>query len=174
MLFKNAFGGDYDAALYIQNVDPDPAHTAHITIDYYDASGNLSCSRTGGTVAPLSSNGYWMPGEACLPQGWVGAAVVRSSDYPIVAVGRPHIGAQVTAYNGMPSGSTAVSVPMLFKKMWGNYNSAFYIQNTDAAGAANVTVKFYDADGLLKCTRTDSIPARATLGYWLPTVTCMP
>ncbi len=174
MLFKNAFGGSYDSALYIQNIDPNSGHAAHITIDYYDSSGGLSCRKAGETIAPLSSKGYWVPGESCLPEGWVGAAVVSSADYPVVTVGRPHIGAQVTAYDGLPAGNTAVSVPMLFKNMWGNYNSAFYIQNTSAVGAANVTLKFYDVDGNLRCMRTDSLPALATQGYWLPAVTCMP
>ena len=37
-----------------------------------------------------------------------------------------------------------------------------------------MTLKFYDMDGNLNCTRTDNIPALATLGYWVPSVTCDP
>ncbi len=63
---------------------------------------------------------------------------------------------------------------MLFKDMWSTYNSAFYIQNTDAVNPAGVILKFYDQDGNLSCTRSDTIPALATLGYWVPSVTCDP
>ena len=98
------------------------------------------------SVAPLASKGYWLPGlpATCLPDGWVGGAVV-TSDTNIVAIGRPHIGAQVTTYDGFTSGSLSSYLPMLFKDAYGgSYDSAFYIQNTEAS-AANVTTKFYDS-----------------------------
>jgi hypothetical protein len=104
----------------------------------------------------------------------VGSVVVTSSDFPIVAVGRPHIGAEVTAYDGFTAGSAPINVPMLFKGMWGNYNSALYIENTDGGGPASVTLKFYDVNGNLSCTRSDTVPALGTLGYWLPSVMCKP
>jgi len=37
-----------------------------------------------------------------------------------------------------------------------------------------VTLNFYDSNGNLSCVRTDTIPAHATLGIWVPTVTCDP
>jgi hypothetical protein len=171
MLFKESWGGAYNAAYYIQNVDGNG--TAHLTIQYYDSQGNLSCVQND-TISPLASKGYWVPSQACLPAGWVGGAVV-TSDTPLVAVGRPHIEAQITTYPGIPAGNTRVFVPMLFKNAWGgSYNSAFYIQNTDPVNSASVTVKFYDTNGVLKCTRGDTIPANATLGYWVPSVSCDP
>ena len=170
MLFKSAFmNGSYNSAFYVQNVS---ASIANLTIKYYDSAGNLSCTKTD-TVSALSSRGYWVPGETCLPAGWVGAAVVTSNQ-SIVAVGRPHIGAQVTTYNGFTSGSLISYLPMLFKNMWGSYNSAFYIQNTDPLNTALVTVKLYDANGTLSCTLSDTIPALSTLGYWVPGLTCSP
>lgn len=56
----------------------------------------------------------------------------------------------------------------------GSYNSALYVQNTNTTTAASVVLSFYDANGSLKCTKTDSIPALSTLGYWLPSVVCDP
>ena len=174
MLFKNAFGsGSYDAALYIQNVDP--TNTANLTIKYYDLAGALTCTVSGETVAPLASKGYWLPGlpRSCLPDGWVGGAVVTSTQ-PIVSVGRPHIGAQVTTYDGFTSGSLNSYLPMLFKDAYGgSYDSAFYIQNTEASAAA-VTTKFYDSTGALTCTRSDTLPAFSTLSLWLPSLSCVP
>jgi hypothetical protein len=63
---------------------------------------------------------------------------------------------------------------MLFKEGFdGSYNSAFYVQNTQNT-SATVTVKFYDTNGVLACTRTDTVAGLATLGYWLPSVVCNP
>ena len=169
MLFKKAFGS-YDSALYVQNVDA--VETASITIKYYDSAGNLSCTRND-TISPLSSKGYWVPSETCLPDGWVGGVVV-TSDRDIVAVGRPHLGTEVMTYNGFEAGKLANYVPMLFKNMWKTYNAAFYLQNVDEIEPALVTIRFYDTSGSLTCTRQDVIPALASLGYWLPTLTCKP
>jgi len=174
MLFKGSFGGSYDSAFYIQNTHE--SNTANITIKYYDSSGALNCTKAD-TIAPLASKGYWVPSVTCdsgsLPAGWVGGVVV-SSDQPIVGVGRPHIGTQVTTYNGFTGGSLNAYVPMLFKAAFGGtYNAAFYVQNLENS-AASVTLKFYDSNGDLSCTRTDTIPALSTLGYWVPSVSCDP
>ncbi len=174
MLFKDAFGGSYDSAFYIQNVHT--TNTANVTIKYYDNAGTLNCTKTD-TLAPLASVGYWVPSATCdsgsLPVGWVGGVEV-TSDQPIVAVGRPHIGTQVTTYNGFTSGAASAFLPMLFKDAFGgSYDAAFYLQNTEAS-AASVTIQFYDSSGVLTCSRTDTIQPRATLGFWAPSVTCMP
>jgi hypothetical protein len=170
MLFKNAWGS-YNSAFYVQNVDD--ANTAHLTIQYYDSAGSETCSMED-TVEPLASKGYWVPAQSCLPDGWVGGVKV-TADHSIVAVGRPHIGEQVTTYPGMASGGTNQYLPMLFKNAFGgSYDSAFYIQNSDTLSPANVMIRFYDTNGDLSCTRSDSIPPKATLGYWLPSLTCEP
>jgi hypothetical protein len=136
----------------------------------------LTCTVSGETVAPLASKGYWLPSlaAACLPDGWVGGAVITSTT-SIVTVGRPHIGAQVTTYDGFTSGSLNSYLPMLFKKAFGggSYNSAFYIQNTESS-AATVTTSFYDSTGALTCTRNDTLSAFSTLSLWVPSLTCVP
>jgi hypothetical protein len=169
MLFKQMWG-TYDSALYIQNTDT--ANSAAVTIKFYDPDGTLNCTKTD-TIPKLSSHGYWLPSETCLPDSWYGGVVV-TADRDIVAVGRPHIGNQVMTYNGFSSGSTTMYVPMLFKQMWESYDSAFYVQNTDAVNSANVTIKFYDPNGVLNCTKPDTIPAMSSHGYWLPSETCLP
>ncbi len=172
MLFKNAFGGSYKAAFYVQNVHP--TNIANITIQYYNSVGTLSCT-VNDTISPLSSKGYWLPSISCLPEGWVGGAIVTSTQN-IVAVGRPHVGTQVTTYPGFSAANTTAYLPMLFKDAFGGaYDSAVYIQNSHASNAASVTINFYDANGVLSCTKTDTIAPRATLGYWLPSIsTCNP
>ena len=170
MLFKNAFGGSYDSALYIQDLNA--TTDASVTIDFYDSEGNLTCARLGETIPKLSSKGYWLPAETCLPDGWVGNAVVDSS-VDIAAVGRPHVGAEVTTYAGLAAGATTVQLPMLFKNMWGSYDSAFYIQNPNPL-ADFVEIRFYDVNGKLSCVWEENIPPHATMGYWLPAMSCIP
>jgi len=170
MLFKDAFGGSYDAALYVQNVNS--SNPASVTMKYYDDKGNLTCTQTD-SIPALASHGYWLPGISCLGSSWVGGVVI-TSDQPIVTVGRPHIGAEVTTYNGFANGSLKASVPMLFKAAFGgSYNAALYIQNVNSSTSAAVTMKYYDDKGNLTCTQTDSIPALASHGYWLPSTTCL-
>jgi len=167
MLFRNAWG-NYNAALYVQNVDPDGA--ADVTIQYYDSNGTLTCSRID-SIPALASKGYWMPAE-CVFQGWVGGAVI-TANRDIIALGRPHIGTQITSYNGFAQGSMNMYVPMLFKWAWGNYNAALYIQNTDEFEAANITIEYRDLEGNLTCTHEDTMPPRAAVGYWMPSE-CVP
>ncbi len=173
MLFKGAFGGAYNSAFYLQNINA--ANSANVTIKYYDSSGALNCTKTD-TIAPLASRGYWVPSETCdsgsLPSGWVGGVLVNS-DQPIAAVGRPHIGAEVLTYDGFSAGSLTSYIPMLFKGAFGgSYNSAFYLQNTHGSNPASVTIKYYDSTGTLNCTKADIIPPLASRGYWVPSETC--
>mgnify|MGYP000987278409 CR=1 FL=1 len=49
-----------------------------------------------------------------------------------------------------------------------------YLQNTDTLNAASVEILFLDESGSLHCAKTVSLPAGATLGYWLPSLTCTP
>jgi len=171
MLFKNAYGGSYDAAYYLQNLSG--TTTANVTIKYYDSAGALSCT-VNDTVAPLASKGYWTPSVGCLSDGWVGGAVITSTQ-PLVAVGRPHIGSQITTYTSFPVGDGGMYLPMMFNEAFGgSYDSALYIQNTSSTTAADVVLSFYDANGFLSCVKTDTIPALSTLGYWLPSVVCDP
>jgi hypothetical protein len=172
MLFKNAFGGSYKSALYIQNLDS--ADSNDITIKFYDANGNLTCTFND-TIASLASKGYWLPSLGCLGTSWVGAAVVTSdNNKQTAAIGRPHIGSEIMTYNGFPAGSTSVYVPMLFRDAFGgSYDSALYVQNVDSSGTANVIMKYYDTSGNPTCTQTDTIAPLASKGYWLPSISCL-
>jgi|GEM_PF-2393519 len=172
MLFKNAFGGTYQSAFYIQNIASDSA--ANVTIAFYNSDGLLSCT-INDSIQPLASKGWWVPGLNCLPQGWVGSAVVVASRN-IVAVGRPHIGSEVMTYNGFTSGDITSYLPMLFKNAFGGgtYKSAFYIQNIHDSNPANVTIKYFNDAGVLNCTETAVVAPRASTGYWLPGVSCLP
>jgi len=171
MLFKDAFGGSYDSALYIQNVHS--SNTASLTLHFYDSSG-AEVHTMNDTLSSLATKGYWLPAISQLGTSWVGGVLVES-DQPIVAVGRPHIGSQITTYNGFSGSEPQLSVPMLFKKAFGgSYNAALYVQNTDNSNAANLTINYYDTNGNLTCSVNDTLPALAIVGYWVPAETCLP
>ena len=168
MLFKNAFGGSYDAALYLQNVS---GSSATVAIEYLNSAGAVAATQNV-TLAANAISSIWLPGVAGLADDFAGGARI-SSTQEIIAVGRPHLGSEISAYNGAPAGSTSAYLPMLFKDAYGSYQSAFYIQNTSGS-AANVEISFYDSAGALSCVKSIDLAAGATEGFWMPTVTCEP
>jgi hypothetical protein len=167
MLFKNQFGGSYNSALYVQNMSStDPAN---ITVRFYDVYGNYSGLMTA-RINPSSAAGYWIPFREMLPSVWSGGAVI-TSDQPIIALGRPHIGNQVMAYNGFSAGATTINVPMVFKNksgVGGVYATAIYVQNVDPSNTANLTLTFYHDNGTLTGSMTASLPSLASTGFWVP------
>ncbi|MCB9112670.1 MAG: hypothetical protein H6634_15605 [Anaerolineales bacterium] len=170
MLFRTAFGGDYNTALYIQNVD---ANTSDITIDFYSSAGTHTCTMNQ-TLSSFAAWGYWLPSATCVPDGWAGSAVVTSTSN-VVAVARPHIGTEVTAYPGLPTGGTEAYLPLLYKNggIDNNYNSALYVQNLESS-ISDISIKLYDTSGALSCEVTDTLAATAVKGYWLPAISSCP
>jgi hypothetical protein len=61
MLFKDAFGGSYDSALYIQNTE---ASSATVTLEFYDSNGTLSCIKNT-SIPPGATSGFWLPSLMC-------------------------------------------------------------------------------------------------------------
>ncbi|MGD2027844.1 MAG: hypothetical protein PVI99_08510, partial [Anaerolineales bacterium] len=182
MLFRGKYG--YQSAFYVQNLDP--SLDANLTIEFYDADGVFTCTYVDDSpIGPSVTRGYWMgaissadceigdPGFVD-PTGWAGSAVITttSGSSEIVAIGRPHLGAEVAAYNAFTAGGMVNYLPMLFRGQWG-YNSAFYIQNI-SGNPANISVKFYDVAGNFTCEYTDAVelPSNATRGYWTPALNC--
>jgi hypothetical protein len=109
-----------------------------------------------------------------LPDDFAGGARI-SSTQNVIAIGRPHLGSEISAYNGALTGGLNAYLPMLFKNAYGvpPYNAAFYVQNTSGS-AANVDISFYDSAGVLSCIKSIDLAAGATAGFWMPTVTCEP
>jgi hypothetical protein len=171
MLFKKAFGGgSYNSAFYVQNTS---TNTATFDIAYYNLDGSVVCT-VNDSLTQGASEGYWVPSETCLPDGWVGGAVITSNN-PIAVVGRPHVGSEVMSYNALQNSGTTAHLPMLFRAAFGgSYNTAIYIQNTSNA-AATFTMSFYSEAGALTCEMTgQAITAHGIRNYWMPTQTCVP
>ncbi len=170
MLFRKAFaGGLYNAALYVQNVS---GSSADVTIEYRDNAGVLAATQNV-TLAAGAISSIWLPTVAGLPDGFVGGAVI-SSTQPVIAVGRPHLGFEITAYNGAPAMAGVAYLPMLFKNAYAApYQAAFYLQNA-SANAATASVFFYNEVGDLLCVKGVNIAANATVGFWTPAAVCVP
>jgi beta propeller repeat protein len=180
MLFRSKWG--YESAFYVQNLDGSLA--ANVTIEFYDAEGNFTCSYADpSSIGPSVTRGYWMASindtTQCLggtgfpDTGWAGSAVIRSTGSSnIVAIGRPHLGVEVASYNGFTTGGTTNYLPMLFRGQWG-YDAAFYIQNISGSDTT-IAVTFYDTTGAEVCTYTDPtvLGPNATRGYWTPGLNC--
>ncbi len=169
MLFRKAYGGSYNAALYLQNVS---GVSANLTIEYVNNNGVVAATQYA-TLAARAISSIWLPSVTGLPDGFVGGARITANQ-AIVAVGRPHLGAEIAAYNGASGGSLSAHLPMLFKNAYGvPYQAAFYIQNV-TNHAATVEISFYNDAGVPSCTETVNLAANATRGFWMPTVICAP
>ncbi len=166
MLFKDAFGGSYDSALYVQNMSN---VSAPITIQFINNAGSVVYTKND-TLAANASKGYWLPSEAGIPTGFAGGAKINSLQN-ILAVGRPHVGAEVMTYNGFSSGTSTAWLPMFFKNGFGSYNTALYIQNT-TENSASLTVEYINLNGTPACTKYDTLPGNANKSYWSLSVTC--
>jgi parallel beta-helix repeat protein len=169
MLFRKAFGGTYNAALYLQNVS---GSSADVVIEYLNSAGTVVATQNV-TLAANAISSIWLPGVVGLADGFAGGARI-SSTQNVIAVGRPHLGNEITTYNGAPAGSLNAYLPMLFKDAYGgSYDAAFYVQNTSGS-AANVEISFYYSAGVLSCIKSIDLAAGAIEGFWMPTVTCEP
>ncbi len=118
-------------------------------------------------ISPASGNGTFPGGftyVAPLPDDWTGTGVITSNE-PIVAMGRPHIGSpvQVSAYAAFGQGSNTAYLPMLFKRAFnGTYSSAFYVQNISSSATAAYTITYYNLNGSVACTINDSLTKLAS------------
>ncbi len=173
MLFKHQFG-NYDSALYVQNMSA--TSVAHISVAFYDVYGNYNCTMND-TLQVLAATGYWVGNRECLPDPWSGGVVI-TSDQPIIALGRPHIADQVTAYDGFASGSTTTYVPMLKKNVAGVGGALPFrrFMSKTPAQLRRLTLPCSSMmiSGNLSCTLTDTLPALASTGYWIPNRDCLP
>lgn len=169
MLFRKAFGGTYNSALYLQNIS---GTSATVTVQYLTSAGTVAATQNL-TLDAGAISSIWLPTVSGLADDFAGGAKVTSTQN-IVAVGRPHLGNEITAYNGTLSGSLNAYLPMLFKNAYTpTYQSAFYIQNTTGS-SANVDISFYDSAGSLSCVKHITLAGNATQGFWMPSVTCAP
>ena len=138
LLFKNY--NDWNTGLQVQNMG---TATANVEVTYYWAGG--TCTENA-TIEPGASHTFYQPANTCLPDGFVGSAVV-TSDQPVVAIVNEVNYARGTgmSYNTLSGGTTTVNAPLLFKN-FNNWNTGLQVQNVGTA-ATHATVTYYGAGG---------------------------
>lgn len=163
--------GTGNTDIIVQNTDTNTANpAATVNVDYINQAGGVE-KTVFASVKPLAANEFTAANSG-LGDGWIGSAVV-SSEKELAAVvnviwtngsANDHItGGQYTGYE---AGSTEAFLPYLV------YNpnlqfSRFSVQNVDTGGAANITMKYINRNGVLDFTITDSVPAQAQRTYEL-------
>jgi hypothetical protein len=105
--------------------------------------------------------------DESLGDNWLGAAVVSSAS-PIAGVSTMHWKEYSGAYSGVTGGGTVAYLPSITRRLpngpWLQY-TAVLVQNLSTDTAANVTVAWYDRDGVELHSFVDAIPANSSHGY---------
>lgn len=140
---------------------------SNVTAEYFNQNGTLANTRS----QNLSALGSYQfkASESGLPDNWKGAMVVSSTtDVASVATIRwrnnpAGDGVEADSYSGFSAGSTSMKLPFVVYAPNAQY-TVFSVQNTEAT-AANITVKYYNRDGNLDFTITDTIPVNGQATY---------
>ena len=159
LVMKGNFG--YDTWFNVQNTaTPTTGGSVNITVSY----AGQSCDETA-TIAAGAAATFNQASNSCLPAGYVGAATITATGGSIVATVLETGAAQLFAYNGFTSGSTAPVMPLVQSNSFG-YFTGIQIQNTGAA-SADVTLDFIPASAGTACSETKTIAAGASATYGL-------
>jgi hypothetical protein len=134
--------GLYTSSIVVQNADT--ANPASVTIEYRDASGNVSATDQA-TIPANAARTFDQANTGALPAGFVGSAVVRSDRNvgAIFNVSDP-VNKQFSSSNGFKDGSSIAYLPVVYN----NYSAAgwvtsFLVQNLDTA-EADIEVTYSD------------------------------
>jgi hypothetical protein len=159
-LNKNNYG--LDTWFNVQNVG-----SADATVYVSYAPG--TCTESPITVKPNSSKTVDQSVNSCLPNGFVGAATVTSTQSIVAtAMQIQRSGNQVIAYRGFTSASTTLVMPQISSNFYKS-GTGIQIQNTGAT-ATNVTLTYTPSAGFpgASCTETKAIPAGASTTFGFP------
>jgi len=160
--------GTGSADVTVMNID---AGTASVTAEYYNQDGTLAKTR------PLNLNGMGSAqlkaSESGLPENWKGSMILSSttevaSIATIHWIGNPvGDGIEADSYEGFTTGSTRMNAPFAVYAPNAQY-TVLAVQNTEGV-AATITMKYYNREGVLDRTISDSIPANGQKTYDLHT-----
>lgn len=166
-----ARSGKQFSSLSIQSAEGNSTSASvDITIKYYDRDGTLNKTVTDSLLKGTQKT-YSLLDVGLTPtqsDGWLGAAVVESTDGPIAGVTTMHWKEYSAAYSAVTAGGLKGYLPSITRRLpkgpWYQFTSIL-VQNLDSSQQANVTVKWYDRSGNLKHSFTDGIPANSSHGY---------
>jgi hypothetical protein len=121
--------------------------TAQVTMTYYTAGNPTPTKTVHATLPPYQSiNRYQPTVDSDLGSGWIGSAVIESTQ-PVVVVGTQVSGAPGTRlasiYSGVAGGAREVVLPTILRFFGGSrFVTSFQIMNV-GTGDASVTVEYY-------------------------------
>jgi hypothetical protein len=162
LIMKGNFG--YSTWFNVQNAG---SSTANISIAY----AGTACSETA-AIAPGAAATFDQTTNACLPNGYVGAATITNaaSNQPLVAaVMQIQSGSKsLLAYNGFADASTNPVMPLVSTNFYGSI-TGIQIQNTGGS-ATNVTVQYTPSAGFpgAACSETKNVAAGQSATFFLP------
>jgi hypothetical protein len=170
--------GNYGWGTGVQVANLSLANPTDVTITYYAAGSTTPADVENATVQPGSSVTFYNPGNATLPSGFVGSAVVTSTaeDIAVIVNQATDNGLQGMSYEGFASGSSTVSLPLIMKGNWG-WSTSFQVQNI-GGGPTDLTVAYYAA-GSTTPTHTDTttgagLGSGSSVTYYQPWETALP
>lgn len=148
LTYRNYF--DIDSWFNVQNTGSSPTD---VEVTY----GDTGCTETA-TVQPNAAVTFDQADNTCLPDGFVGAATVESTDGgTIVATALQVAPNGLFAYNGFTSSSANPVMPLTTSN-WVGIHTGTQIQNTGDT-STDVTVTYTPAEGQegTQCTETKTI-----------------
>jgi hypothetical protein len=152
-------------------MNADTAASSTVVAQYYNQDGTLAGSRNVNLAALGSAQ--LRAADAGLPDSWKGSMVLSSTtELASVATiqwsGNPlGDGIEADSYSGFVAGAIRMNMPFAVYAPNAQY-TVFSIQNTENV-VANITMKYYNRDGVLDFTITDSIPINGQKMYDLHT-----
>lgn len=127
-----------------------------------DTTANVSYAGSACTenllVKAYSSTSFEQAGNTCLPNGYVGAATITSTQDIVATVMQATVGSnQLLAFNGFTSASTNPVMPLVSSNFY-NSGTGIQVQNTGGS-STNVTLTYTPSAGYpgASCTETKTI-----------------
>jgi hypothetical protein len=160
-----AVPGNFISSLTLQN----PTQTDAIAaVDFVASNGSKALVNPVVVAVPAQGTALvYVPNVPGLADGRYSAVV--DSTQPVFTIANLLSSNPTTAasYNGfnLADAGTSFYVPSVYKNYVGLYTSTIVVQNTDATGAANVTIRYKDGNGNDAATETASIPANASVTF---------
>jgi hypothetical protein len=169
-LMNSAYGG-YTTALYVENV----SHTgqpSHVSIQYYDANGNVTGTGDSTTTAGIPFWGVWTVrqdnGHSFTP-GVAGWGLVTSDQEVAIFVNEfapgGKDGSSYTSIQMPAGGGTTLFAPTIVNNAYGGYTTGIGLVNTSGA-MTTATVTYTDPSGTTVKTQSVMLPAHAYAGLY--------
>jgi hypothetical protein len=145
--------------------------SSSVTAEYYNQNGTLANQKSANLNA--LGAGVFKASDSGLPDNWRGSMIVSSTtDVAAVATlfwkqNPAGDGIEADSYSGFSTGADRMNIPFAVYAPNAQY-TVLTVQNTGSA-VASITMKYYNRDGALDFTITDSVPVNGQTTYDLHT-----